>query len=161
MRRIRWGIGAAAVVLAFVFAMPLLGGGDGGATSGGSPAPGSCARVEGVKEAARYRSADCAADHANVKVAKVVDEASQCPDGAPYTIFTGVNADSGALCLIPNFVEGACYRRDRDSGLRKVDCTTDGAIRVLKVARGVVKCEDGPTISYPEPEVTFCLSRPM
>ncbi|MFC6093219.1 hypothetical protein Q5530_24815 [Saccharothrix sp. BKS2] len=156
MRKIRWGIGAVAVVVAFAFVMPLLGGGDGDAASSG-PVPGSCGRVEGNGDADRYEIADCSADTAGVKVAKIVPEASRCPAGAPYTTFTSVNT----LCLIPNFVEGSCYVRDPRTGLRKVDCATAGATRVLKAAEGVVSCGDDPTVRYPEPRVTFCLSRPL
>jgi hypothetical protein len=156
MRKTRWTIGAVALVVAFAFVMPLLGGGDDGSASAG-PVPGSCGQVEGAGDDARYRVADCSADTAMVKVAKVVDESAPCPSGGPYTTFTSSNT----LCLIPNFVEGSCYVRDQRAGLRKVDCSTAGATRVLKVARGVVSCGEDPTVRYPEPEVTFCLSRPL
>ncbi|QFZ16463.1 LppU/SCO3897 family protein [Saccharothrix syringae] len=154
-RKIRWGIAAAAVLAAFAFAMPLISGG--GTAEPGGPAAGSCAQVEGAGHDATFRTADCAADVANVKVAKVVTETTQCPSGAPYTTFTSKTV----LCLIPNFVEGACYVRDARTGLRKVDCSTGGSIRVLKVAPGIASCGDGPTVRYPEPQVTFCLSRPL
>ncbi|MFD7653692.1 hypothetical protein ACFV4N_06905 [Actinosynnema sp. NPDC059797] len=154
--KIRWGVGAVAVVIAFAFVMPLLGGGDGGASSPG-PVPGSCGRVEGNGDQDRYEIADCSDDLAAVRVAKVVDEVAQCPAGAPYTTFTS----EYTLCLIPNFVEGSCYVRDPRAGLRKVGCDVPGATRVLKAAQGVVSCGDNPTARYPEPKVTFCLSRPL
>ncbi|MFC5054725.1 LppU/SCO3897 family protein [Saccharothrix xinjiangensis] len=154
--KIRWGVGAVAVVIALAFAMPLLGGGDGDASSPG-PAPGSCGRVEGNGDKDRYEIADCSDATAAVRVAKVVDEAAQCPAGAPYTTFTS----EFTLCLIPNFVEGSCYVRDPRTGLRKVDCGAAGAVRVLKATKGIVDCGDKPTVRYPEPEVTFCLSSPL
>lgn len=150
MRRIGWGVGAVAVVVAGAFAFTLLGGGP------KNPEPGVCAHVERVDEGAGYRALDCAAEEANVRVAKVVDDGSQCPkSGAPYTIFTR----SATLCLIPNFVEGACYQGDRGSGMRKVDCATAGAIRVARVASEPVECANGQKLTYPEPAVTFCLVR--
>jgi hypothetical protein len=148
MRKIGLGVGAVAVVVAGAFAVTLLGSGP------AAPEPGGCAHIERVEEGAAYRSLDCAAADANVRVAKVVDDASQCPKGgAPYTVFTR----STTLCLMPNFVEGACYQGDRTSGMKKVDCTTAQAIRVAGVTREPVECANGKKLTYVEPSVTFCL----
>ncbi|KOX22640.1 hypothetical protein ADK67_23620 [Saccharothrix sp. NRRL B-16348] len=150
MRKIGWGIGAVAVVVAGAFAFTLLTDAPKGTE------PGVCAHIEKVEQGAKYRPLDCGAADANVRVAKVVDEASQCPKGgAPYTIFT--RADT--LCLIPNFVQGACYQGDRESGMKKVDCTTAEAIKVASVAREPVECANGQKLTYVEPVVTFCLVR--
>ncbi|WP_461122300.1 LppU/SCO3897 family protein [Saccharothrix stipae] len=148
MRRIGLGVGAVAVVVAGAFAFTLIGGGP------TSPEPGVCAHIERVDEGARYRALDCGSEHANVRVAKVVEDGSQCPKGgAPYTIFTR----SATLCLIPNFVEGACYQGDRTAGMRRVDCTTAQAVRVASAAREPAECANGRKVTYPEPAVTFCL----
>ena len=148
MRKIGFGVGAVAVVVAGAFAFTLLGGGP------ASPAPGVCAHIERAGEGAAYRVVDCAAPDANVQVAKVVDDGSQCPKGgAPYTVLK--RADT--LCLMPNFVEGACYQGDRAEGMKKVECTTAQAIRVADVAREPVECANGKKLTYVEPSVTFCL----
>ncbi|QQQ76891.1 hypothetical protein IOD16_39100 [Saccharothrix sp. 6-C] len=150
MRKIGLGIGAVAVVVAGAFAFTLLTSGPAGTE------PGVCAHIEKAEKGAKYRPMDCRAADANVRVAKVVDEASQCPTGgAPYTIFT--RADT--LCLIPNFLEGACYQGDRESGMKRVDCTTAEAIRVTSAAREPVECANGQKLTYVEPVVTFCLVR--
>ncbi|MEU4763540.1 hypothetical protein AB0H12_09805 [Actinosynnema sp. NPDC023794] len=150
MRKIGLGIGVVAVVVAGAFAFTLLTGGPEGAR------PGVCAHIEKAEKGARYRPLDCAAHDANVRVAKVVDEASQCPTGgAPYTVLTLAET----LCLIPNFVQGSCYQGDRESGMKKVDCTTAQSIRVASVAREPVECPNGQKLTYVEPVVTFCLVR--
>jgi hypothetical protein len=150
MRKIGWGVGAVAALVLGAFAVTLVGGGP------DSPEPGVCGSIERADEGARYQALDCASAQANVRVAKVVDDASQCPrGGAPYTVFTR----SATLCLIPNFVEGACYQGDRTAGMRKVDCTTAEAVRVASVAGQPGECPNGQKLTYPEPAVTFCLVR--
>ncbi|RKT52295.1 LppU/SCO3897 family protein [Saccharothrix australiensis] len=146
MRKLVWVIGAAVVVLGGV--VP-------GAVGGGAqPAPGECASVSRQAELARYEPLPCAAEEANVKVAKVVAETEPCPrGGSPYTTYTS----SARVCLIPNFVEGVCYRHDRQSGMRRVDCATTESLKVRKVARGAAECGDDRKVAYPEPPVTFCL----
>ncbi|WP_051773172.1 LppU/SCO3897 family protein [Saccharothrix sp. NRRL B-16314] len=152
MRKIGLGVGTVGVLVAGAFAFTLLGGGP------KSPEPGVCGHIERADEGhgARYRAIDCAAEHANVRVAKVVDDASQCPTGgSPYTTFTR----SATLCLIPNFVEGVCYAGDKMVGMRKVACTSAEAVRVTSAAKGRAECANGHKVTYPEPAVTFCLVR--
>ncbi|PSL53984.1 hypothetical protein B0I31_10738 [Saccharothrix carnea] len=150
MRKIGWGVGAVAVVVAGAFAVTLLGG------EPKSAGPGVCAHLERAEQGAAYRALDCRSPHANVRVAKVVEEASQCPKGgAPYTVFTGTDT----LCLMPNFVEGACYENDKASGVRKADCTAAKAVRVVSIDREPVECPNGQRVTYVEPVVTFCLVR--
>ncbi len=149
MRKIGWGVGAAVVVILGGYLLMTSGG-------GAHPEPGDCASIAGQADQPRYEARDCGAEQANVKVAKVVDDVAQCPKGgAPYSTYTG----SVTLCLIPNFVEGACYRQDRSAGVIRVDCGTADAIRVVKAAQGTTSCGDGRTLAYPEPSVTFCLAR--
>lgn len=150
MRKIGWGFGAVAVVVAGAFALAVSGGG------GPRPEPGECAAVAGTKDAPRYRAADCGSEQANVRIAKVVEDEGGCPEGgARYSTYTG----PFTLCLIPNFVEGACYRADRQAGMRRVDCAGEHAIRVARVATGRVACGPDRAVAYPEPSVTFCLAR--
>ncbi|WP_433267819.1 LppU/SCO3897 family protein [Actinosynnema sp. CS-041913] len=151
MRKIGWGVGAAVVAIAGGYALTM----TGGDAAPPPPAPGDCASVVGQAEQRRYLALDCGAEQAMVKVAKVVDDQAQCPKGAPYSTFHG----PVTLCLIPNFVEGACYQQDRDAGLRKADCAAAEAFKVVKAVQGTVKCDDGRTLAYPEPSVTFCLTR--
>lgn len=154
MRKIGWVIGVVAVVAvgAYAYAFVMT-----GSDNRPRPQPGECARIEGRPESPTYRAASCADDRANVKVAKVVDAEAECPrGGAQYTRFTGATT----LCLIPNFVEGACYGRDEKAGLRKVDCANAQSIKVVKVAHGTpTTCEPNRTVAYPEPSVTFCLAK--
>ncbi|MEV0680934.1 hypothetical protein AB0I60_30905 [Actinosynnema sp. NPDC050436] len=150
MRKLGWGIGAAVVALVGVYALTTSGG------DGPRPEPGDCATVSGQADRPRYEVADCAAERANVKVAKVVDQADRCPaGGAAYSTYSG----PVTLCLMPNFVEGSCYAQDADAGLRKVDCGTAEAVKVVKADRGTTTCGSGRAVSYPEPPVTFCLAR--
>ncbi|MEU4800983.1 hypothetical protein [Actinosynnema sp. NPDC023587] len=145
-----WALGAAVVVLAGGYALTTSGG------AGPRPVPGDCANISGQSDRPRYEVADCAAAQANVKVAKVVDQVGQCPGGgAPYSTYSG----PVTLCLIPNFVEGSCYRQDAEAGVRKADCAATEAIRVVKADPGTTACGSGRTLTYPEPAVTFCLSR--
>ena len=152
MRKIGWVIGAVAVVAVGAYALTMTGGDD-----APRPQAGECAHIEGTPEAARFRPMSCADDLANVKIAKVVEPEVECPKGgSPYSRYTG----TATLCLIPNFVEGACYRRDKDSAVRKVDCTTGQSIKVVKVAHGApTSCDPDRAVAYPEPAVTFCLSK--
>ncbi|MFD1146373.1 LppU/SCO3897 family protein [Saccharothrix hoggarensis] len=152
MRKNGWVIGAVAVAVAAAFAVTVFGGDHGGS----APEPGTCARIEGVADKPRYLAVECGSDDATLKVAKVVDDAKECPTGgAPYSTYTG----STTLCLIPNFVEGACYQHDKGTGLRKVDCATTDAVRVVKAVSALVNCGRSRAVQYPEPVVTFCLGR--
>lgn len=153
MRKIGWVVVAVAVVAVGYYSLLMMTGED----RGPRPQPGECAHIEGRPEAPQYRTTSCADDQANVKVAKVVDANAECPQGgAPYTKYTA----SHTLCLIPNFVEGNCYGRDKQAGLRKVDCTAAQSVRVVKVAHGTATtCEPDRAVAYPEPSVTFCLAK--
>ncbi|MBW4718959.1 LppU/SCO3897 family protein [Saccharothrix obliqua] len=149
MRKIGWVIGAVAAVVLGGYAWSLIGQED-------HPRPGECASVTGQAAQARYEALDCGVERANVKVAKVVENEAACPrGGAPYAAYSA----SVTLCLMPNFVEGGCYRQDREAGVRKVDCTEADAVKVVKAAHGTAACGDDRTLTYPEPRVTFCLSR--
>ncbi|MBB5956552.1 hypothetical protein FHS29_003138 [Saccharothrix tamanrassetensis] len=152
MGKIGWGVAAAAVVVVGALALTMTGG------DGATPVAGDCANIAGQADRPRYQPLDCGSEHANVKIAKVVEGEAQCPKGgAPYSTYTG----SVTLCLIPNFVEGACYRQDREAGVRKADCAATDSVRVVKVARGNTEdCGDSRRLAYPEPSVTFCLTRP-
>ncbi|WP_189221131.1 LppU/SCO3897 family protein [Saccharothrix coeruleofusca] len=150
MRKIGWGVGAAAVVVAGACALAVAG------QDGPRPRPGECAAVAGTGDEPRYRPADCGSEQANVRIAKVLEEGEGCPKGgARYSTYAG----PFTLCLIPNFVEGACYRGDRQVGMRRVDCAGAHAVRVAKVGTGEVSCGSDRAVAYPEPSVTFCLAR--
>lgn len=148
--------------IAVVFALVLLGGfvlnslGDVAKTA----RVGDCARISGAQNNPKYQVLDCASERANVKIAKILPwNEDKCPAGGmDYSTFTG----DSTFCLMPNFVEGACYGQDTDTGIVKVDCATKDSVKVAKVLTGRtdrVACGDSRAAVFPEPAVTFCLER--
>jgi hypothetical protein len=151
MRKIVTGLGVAALVLLGAYAVGLFD------SEAPRVAAGQCAGISGTADAPRFTALDCGSDQANVKVAKVVEQAGgACPtSGTAYSTYTsGVT-----LCLMPNFVEGSCYTQDQEAGLLKVPCGTARSVKVAKVLGGGAVCEGQRTVSYPEPAVTFCLAK--
>ncbi|SDN04066.1 hypothetical protein SAMN04488074_13245 [Lentzea albidocapillata subsp. violacea] len=121
---------------------------------------GDCARISGALENPTYQALDCGSEQANVKIAKVLDwNEKACPSGGmDYSTYTG----DATLCLMPNFVEGACYGQDSESGIAKVDCSTKDSVKVAKVFSGKTDrtvCGASRAAVFPEPAVTFCLER--
>jgi hypothetical protein len=121
---------------------------------------GDCARISGSHDNPKYQALDCASEKATVKIAKILPwNEQQCPSGGmEYSTYTG----ESTLCLMPNFVEGACYGQDPDSGIAKVDCATKDSVKVAKVLSGKTDhaaCGDARAAVFPEPAVTFCLER--
>lgn len=121
---------------------------------------GDCARISGSQDNPKYQALDCASEQATVKIAKILPFNEQkCPSGGmDYSTYTG----DSTLCLMPNFVEGACYGQDPQSGIAKVDCTTKDSVKVAKVLTGKADraaCGDARAAVFPEPAVTFCLER--
>jgi hypothetical protein len=148
--------------IAVVLALVLLGGfvvnqlGDVAATA----RAGDCAKISGALDNPRYEALDCRSEQANVKIAKVLDwNEKACPTGGmDYSTYTG----DATLCLMPNFVEGACYGQDSESGIAKVDCATKDSVKVAKVVSGKADrtaCGDLRAAVFPEPAITFCLER--
>jgi hypothetical protein len=121
---------------------------------------GDCARISGAVDDPKYQALDCASEQANVKIAKILQWNEQkCPAGGmDYSTYTG----DSTFCLMPNFVEGFCYGQDSDTGIAKVDCTTKDSVKVAKVLSGKTDraaCGDSRAAVFPEPAVTFCLTR--
>ncbi|MGW4211426.1 LppU/SCO3897 family protein [Lentzea sp. NPDC004789] len=121
---------------------------------------GDCARISGSHDNPKYQALDCTSEKATVKIAKILPwNEQQCPSGGmEYSTYTG----ESTLCLMPNFVEGACYGQDSDSGIAKVDCATKDSVKVAKVLSGKTDraaCGDARAAVFPEPAVTFCLER--
>lgn len=121
---------------------------------------GDCARISGALDNPRYEALDCGSEQANVKIAKVLDwNEKTCPSGGmDYSTYT---ADA-TLCLMPNFVEGACYGQDSESGIARVDCVTKDSVKVAKVVSGKADqaaCPNARAAVFPEPATTFCLER--
>ncbi|MDX3658332.1 hypothetical protein PV646_13575 [Streptomyces sp. ID05-26A] len=148
--------------IAVVLALVLLGGfvvnqlGDVAAAA----RAGDCAKISGALDNPRYEALDCRSEQANVKIAKVLDwNEKTCPSGGmDYSTYTG----DATLCLMPNFVEGACYGQDSESGIAKVDCATKDSVKVAKVLSGKADraaCGDSRAAVFPEPAITFCLER--
>jgi hypothetical protein len=155
MKKVGLGI---AVVLALVllggFVMNQLGG------AAKTAQVGDCAQISGALDDPKYTALDCASEKANVKIAKVLPwNETKCPSGGmDYSTYTG----DSTLCLMPNFVEGACYGQNSDTGIAKVDCTTKDSVKVAKVLTGKTDraaCGDSRAAVFPEPAVTFCLER--
>jgi hypothetical protein len=148
--------------IAVVFALVLLGGfvlnqlGDVATAA----RVGDCARISGSQDNPKYQALDCASEKATVKIAKILSfDERKCPAGGmDYSTYTG----DSTFCLMPNFVEGACYGQDADSGIAKVDCATKDSVKVAKVLTGKTDraaCGDTRAAVFPEPAVTFCLER--
>ncbi|GGU46298.1 LppU/SCO3897 family protein [Lentzea flava] len=121
---------------------------------------GDCARISGTHDNPKYQALDCASEQATVKIAKILPwNEDKCPSGGmDYSTYTG----DSTFCLMPNFVEGACYGQDPDSGITKVDCSTKDAVKVAKVLTGKTDraaCGSARAAVFPEPAVTFCLER--
>ncbi|WP_330271312.1 hypothetical protein OG205_29850 [Lentzea sp. NBC_00516] len=122
--------------------------------------PGDCARISGALDNPKYQAFDCGSEQANVKIAKVLDwNEKTCPSGGmDYSTYTG----DSTLCLMPNFVEGACYGQNSDTGIAKVDCATKDSVKVARVVSGKADraaCGDSRAAVFPEPAITFCLER--
>jgi hypothetical protein len=148
--------------IAVVLALVLLGGivlnqlGDVAATA----KVGDCARISGSHDNPKYQQLDCASEKATVKIAKILQwNEDKCPSGGmDYSTYTG----DSTFCLMPNFVEGACYGQDPDTGITKVDCSTKDSVKVAKVLTGKTDraaCGAARAAVFPEPAVTFCLER--
>ena len=148
--------------IAVVFALLLLGGfvlnqlGD----VAKAAQVGDCARISGATNNPKYQALDCASEQATVKIAKILQANEQkCPSGGmDYSTYTG----DSTFCLMPNFVEGACYGQDPETGIAKVACTTKDSVKVAKVFTGKTDraaCGDARAAVFPEPAVTFCLER--
>jgi hypothetical protein len=148
--------------IAVVFALVLLGGfvlnqlGDVAAAA----QAGDCARISGALENPKYEALDCGSEKANVKIAKVLQwNENKCPAGGmDYSTYTG----DSTFCLMPNFVEGACYGQSPETGIAKVDCTAKDSVKVAKVFSGKTDgaaCGQSRAAVFPEPAVTFCLER--
>ncbi|MFD9733607.1 hypothetical protein [Umezawaea sp. NPDC059074] len=157
MRKILTVLGVVALLLVGAYTLGFFDSEQPRAAAGGPPkvTVGQCATVSRVVNEPRFTPADCGSDQANVKVAKVLDQAwAPCPTGgAAYSTFTSTNT----LCLMPNLVEGSCYGESRAAGLAKVPCGTAKAVKVVKVLGGGAACGEQRAVAYPEPAVTFCL----
>ena len=121
---------------------------------------GDCARISGALDNPKYQALDCTSEQANVKIAKILPwNEDKCPSGGmDYSTYTG----DSTFCLMPNFVEGACYGQSSETGIAKVDCTTKDSVKVAKVLAGKTDgaaCGDSRAAVFPEPAVTFCLER--
>ncbi|SEQ25169.1 hypothetical protein SAMN05216188_102549 [Lentzea xinjiangensis] len=156
MKKVGLGIG---VVLAFVllgaFVLAQL-----GDAAAGSARVGDCARISGALDNPKFQALDCTSDQANVKIAKILPwNEDRCPSGGmDYSTYTG----DSTFCLMPNFVEGACYGQSSDTGIAKVDCGTKDSVKVAKVVTGRTDraaCGNARAAVFPEPAVTFCLDR--
>jgi hypothetical protein len=103
---------------------------------------------------------DCGDDNASYKVAKILPSADDvCPEEGLYE---PIGTDSKQLCLMPNFVEGACYTPSDDGAtFKKGGCTGDAVIKVTKRIEGnpeTVECPEGSSdLRFSEPAVIFCL----
>ncbi|NKE62618.1 hypothetical protein FXN61_40195 [Lentzea sp. PSKA42] len=112
-------------------------------------------------------STGCGAENARFKVGRVLaDSGGNCPANDDEYVPVVPSSGGGKLCLLPNLVEGTCYRPadDEDSWGRSA-CTGEDTVKVAKVipAAGIdTECPDGGddqiSIVYPEPPTTYCLS---
>lgn len=126
---------------------------------------GDCVSVSAESDnRADVENLDCSSDQASYKVGKVLEATdATCPEEGLYTEITpaGSVGDGYKLCLLPNMVEGACYKPDDGTGFVKTECTGPETIKVTKVVQGstdLESCQDGAGMAYPEPAVTYCLA---
>ncbi|MFI9010382.1 hypothetical protein ACIGNX_24415 [Actinosynnema sp. NPDC053489] len=134
-------------------------------TRGGSHAEaGDCVSVSAQQDdRADVETQDCSTDQASFKVGKVLDASdATCPEDGLYTeiVPTDDAGDGYKLCLLPNMVEGGCYKADEGTGFVKTACSGPETIKVTKVVKGsadLAACPDGAGMAYPEPAVTYCL----
>jgi hypothetical protein len=137
-------------------------------TGGPRAKAGECVTVANAEgNRADVASTGCGAENARFKVGKVLgDSGGNCPAGDDEYIQVVPGSGGGKLCLLPNLVEGSCYRpADNDDSFSRSDCTGEETLKVAKViasAGGDVECpdtgDDFVSIVYPEPPTTYCLS---
>lgn len=108
---------------------------------------------------------DCGDQKATYKVGKVLEtDTGTCPEGGVYDEVTPASSVGSGykLCLMPNFVEGACYTPDETGAVfNKTECKGADSIKIAKVINGstdTAECPEGAGMAYPEPAVTFCLA---
>lgn len=145
---------AVAVAAAFVFVE----------FAGGPQAKaGECVTVSKGTEVA---STGCAADNAKFKVGRVLtDSGATCPPGDDEYVQV-TPSGGGKLCLLPNLVEGACYKpSDDEDSWGRATCSGEETVKVTKViptaGDGSGCPDDGDdqlSIVYPEPPTTYCLA---
>jgi hypothetical protein len=136
-------------------------------TGGPEAKAGECVTVaDAGGNRADVASTACGAENARFRVGKVLaDSRGSCPAGDDEYIQV-VPGSGGKLCLLPNLVEGSCYRpADNDDSWGRSACSGEETVKVTKVipaAGADVECPDGGddlvSIVYPEPPTTYCLS---
>ncbi|MBP2330462.1 hypothetical protein JOF56_010847 [Kibdelosporangium banguiense] len=128
---------------------------------------GECVAVANHNEdRADVTTTACGSDKAVFKVGKILTEAAgNCPDVVDEYTSVVPNAGGGKLCLLPNFLEGGCYKPDdTDDSWGKSSCAGEDTVKVTKVLSGVTDgtgCPDSETgqdMAFPEPPITYCLS---
>lgn len=128
---------------------------------------GQCANLTGTEHDPTIEMLDCNSDNAKLKVAKVLDSATgSCPN-ADYSEYykSSSRGPSYKLCLVPNLVEGQCYKigaSGKDTDFSKAPCGSGDVVKVAKVIQGSADekaCPGGGGVSYPEPPTTFCVTR--
>jgi hypothetical protein len=124
---------------------------------------GDCAHLSGSESSPNFESVPCDAANATHIVGKSLSSNSDSCNG-PYDEFTQTarRGPDAKLCLMPNFAEGNCYQLDGPSmDYPKVDCATDGSVKVSKLVKG--KSDEaacgtaGKAFAFPEPPTTYCL----
>ncbi|MFC6093218.1 LppU/SCO3897 family protein, partial [Saccharothrix lopnurensis] len=132
-------------------------------TGGGSTEAGSCVDVTSeFEDNPEVKGLDCDDDQASFKIGAVVEGVdATCPEDGIYSEVA--EGDGGRkLCLLPNMVEGACYRAEESgTGFDKSECVGPETIKVTRVIQGstdLEACPDSAGMAYPEPAVTYCLA---
>ncbi|RSM59946.1 hypothetical protein DMH04_54960 [Kibdelosporangium aridum] len=124
---------------------------------------GECVAVSNQAEDDRADVANAGCETALYKVGTVVADANgKCPPSLSDYAEVVAKSGGGRLCLVPNLLEGGCYRPVEDTeGWGKSACTDPDAVKVTKIIPGMgdtagcPETEEG--IAYPEPAVTYCL----
>jgi len=123
--------------------------------------PGDCVMVTNHSDdRADVAGASCQDEKVTSKVGKVLtDKNATCPEG--YTAIVP-NTGDVKVCLLPNFVESACYQPDEAGEMwNKSTCAGDETVKVTKVISGAgdaSRCPESEGWAYPEPPITYCVS---
>lgn len=136
----------------------------GDSTASAAVKSGECVTVANHSESrADVTGTSCQDGKATFKVGKVLADASaNCPEAEDDYTAIVPNSGVATLCLLPNFVEGACYKSDDNyENWTQSTCEGEGTVKITKVISGsndVSGCPDSEGMGYPEPPVTYCVA---
>ncbi|MFD3592060.1 hypothetical protein ACFWU5_04975 [Nocardia sp. NPDC058640] len=126
-------------------------------------AAGSCVEVtDNTADAMKATVGDCSSATSSYRIVKV---GADC--AADNAVFTGTVGDAkSALCLAPNFAQGACYAEAGKRPAEAVACTApEVSFKVIQRIDGETDemlCGTDASLyrTVPDPKTTFCMAKP-